>query len=1041
MRTKWVTLVVFAILALLPIAAQAQTGGISGVVKDSTGAVLPGVTVEASSPALIEKVRSVTTDGEGVYSIKELRPGTYTVTFTLPGFTSVKREGIELTTNFTANVNAELKVGEVTETLTVSGEAPIVDVRNNVKQAVFDRAMIENLPTTKGFGSVAVLIPGAKQTQLPDVGGTSGETYFYMGIHGSKAADQHIQYDGLDANNIHADGAANGYTLFVNPEAVQEMVVVTDNVGAEKAEGGIILNAVPKDGGNTLHFNFYGNFSGSTDGISRNPLQANNLTTDLINAGLKDVNRSINVFDLNAAIGGPIIKDKLWIFNADRAWGFASYVAGIYNPINPLLWVPNPNPNSQFAQNQHQRSIYDRLTYQANAKNKFSLSWDNQVQDAPHGTLNANPATTNTGGQTAITGTVSVVSIAGGTSSPETATHARSEPDYTVQGKWSAPISNRLLLEAGGTFTNYVAMSYFLPGVDPNIISVLDNATNYRYRAAASYRNQQTCCSFSSHMWHGRFMTSYVTGSHALKGGVLYKRGQQLSSTNIDQDVLYTFNSGVPLSLTMRTTPEEQLNSFHDVDAFAQDQWTRDRLTVNVGFLYSHIVGQADAVTLPAGRFVGIRNYPTVPDMPNWNDIVPRTSVAYDLFGNGKTALKVGFNKYLGSITTRIATLNNPQAAVANTANRSWNDTTPCGNPAGPASGACQPSYYIPNCNLLNAAANGDCGAMSVGNFGSNNVTSNIDPDYTSGWGKRDFNWALNGGVQQEIRPGMSVSVDYYRRWFGNLQVLNNTLAGPANYSPYCVNAPVDPRLPSGVSGSQICGLYDINPSSFGKVFVTRTFASNFGGESDVFNGLDLTMKARIAGGGFAGGGVSWGKEHFDNCAAQSQISNPTAAGSALGFVTRFCAYDSNPFFQTNLNLNISYPLPLGIQASGAFRSVPGPQLLATATFPNSLIAPSLGRNLASGVNGTSTVELVAPGTLFGDRLNELDFRLAKKFTVAKTKIEGDFDLYNLTNAAPVTALNVSYGTVGTATAGSAWLRPTNLLAGRLAKFGVRVTF
>src|SRR2546426_7744566 len=189
---------------LLPATARAQgSGAIAGVVRDTSGGILPGVTVEAASPALIEKARTVITDDQGVYRIVDLRPGIYGVTFTLPGFTVVKREGIELTGNFTATVNAELKVGGLEETVTVSGQSPVVDIQNVVQQRVMTRDVLEALPSAKSIQSMTALIPGLSAgLQNHDVGGTVGDQPIGTAIHGSRANDQHMFYDGMRTNNL-----------------------------------------------------------------------------------------------------------------------------------------------------------------------------------------------------------------------------------------------------------------------------------------------------------------------------------------------------------------------------------------------------------------------------------------------------------------------------------------------------------------------------------------------------------------------------------------------------------------------------------------------------------------------------------------------------------------------------------------------------------------------------------------------------------------------------------------------------------------------
>ena len=217
----------FGLLAgflFVPGAARAQqASSIAGLVKDASGAVIPGVTVEAASPALIEKVRSVVTDGAGRYSIEELRPGTYTVTFTLPGFSTVNREGLELPSNFTSTVNAEMKVGAVEEALTVTGASPVVDVQNNQKTQVMSRDVLDAVPSAKTIQSLGQLIVGVQLTS-PDVGGSRAMQQTYFVVHGVGAAGANVTVDGLPTNGLMGDGAVQAYH---NEAMAQEIVFLT----------------------------------------------------------------------------------------------------------------------------------------------------------------------------------------------------------------------------------------------------------------------------------------------------------------------------------------------------------------------------------------------------------------------------------------------------------------------------------------------------------------------------------------------------------------------------------------------------------------------------------------------------------------------------------------------------------------------------------------------------------------------------------------------------------------------------------------------
>src|SRR2546426_3913502 len=251
-----------------------SSGTIGGVVKDQSGAVLPGVTVEAASPALIEKVRTAVSDDQGVYRIVDLRPGAYTVTFTLPGFGTFRREGVELTTGFTATVNADMKVGALEETVTVSGAAPLVDTQNVNQQRVFGRTLVEQLPSSPTINQYATLIPGAILTSgasAQDIGGSRGEFQTGFTIHGARAGDFQQLRDGMFWGTL---VAAGNRMSSLNQATVDEVTVQTSGATAEAESGGALVNIVPRDGGNTFRGSFAANFASQA-------LQSNNLDDGL----------------------------------------------------------------------------------------------------------------------------------------------------------------------------------------------------------------------------------------------------------------------------------------------------------------------------------------------------------------------------------------------------------------------------------------------------------------------------------------------------------------------------------------------------------------------------------------------------------------------------------------------------------------------------------------------------------------------------------------------------------------------------------------
>src|SRR5256712_7045808 len=251
MRTKVVATslsIALALVVLLPAAARAQSS-IAGSVKDTTGAVLPGVTVEASSPVLIEKTRAVVTDEQGNYKIVDLRPGTYALTFTLAGFATVRREGLELPSNFTMTINGDLKVGSLEETLTVTGSSPVVDVQTAVKAQVLSREVLDSVPTGRTIQGLGQLVTGITLS-TPDVGGTRAMQQTYMSAHGMISSQVTVQVDGMLVNGVDVDGAVQNY---FNSSMSQEMVYQTSGAMADVSGGGIKLNMIPKDGGDRFH--------------------------------------------------------------------------------------------------------------------------------------------------------------------------------------------------------------------------------------------------------------------------------------------------------------------------------------------------------------------------------------------------------------------------------------------------------------------------------------------------------------------------------------------------------------------------------------------------------------------------------------------------------------------------------------------------------------------------------------------------------------------------------------------------------------------
>src|SRR5262245_38951206 len=359
--------------------AHAQTAAsITGVVKDTTGAVLPGVTVEASSPALIEKVRTATTDGQGRFNITDLRPGVYTVTFTLTGFSTVKREAVELSVGFTATANADMKVGGVEETVLVTGASPVVDIQNTRTQNVLKTETLRALPSGQGgLEQFASLTLGATSTTQGrnDVGGAQGDANTGVAIHGGRGDDGKINYDGMNTNVFYASAGGQQRIWKFNTLGVQETVIDTGGASAETETGGANVNMVPRDGGNSFSVHAIANFANENMASGQVPDSAIQRGSPAHASTMK------KVFDYGLGIGGPIKKDRLWFYNANRYWGGHQYGTGPWAFFNKSAdpYKFEPDPSKPAYGDTWYRNFNGRLTWQATSKQKVTTSLDYEV--------------------------------------------------------------------------------------------------------------------------------------------------------------------------------------------------------------------------------------------------------------------------------------------------------------------------------------------------------------------------------------------------------------------------------------------------------------------------------------------------------------------------------------------------------------------------------------------------------------------------------------------------------------------------------------
>jgi hypothetical protein len=427
--------------------------------------------------------------------------------------------------------------------------------------------------------------------------------------------------------------------------------------------------------------------------------------------------------------------------------------------------------------------------------------------------------------------------------------------------------------------------------------------------------------------------------------------------------------------------------------------------------------------------------------------------VAYDVFGNGRTALKANLGKYLEGVgfstnyantnpTLRIPTSTGPFGVPGVT--RTWTDAD---------------ADFVPDCDLLNPQANGPttavhggggpdfCGAISNLRFGQNVLTGNYDPDLLNGWGVRPSDWSFGVSVQQQLAARMSIEVSYHRRSFAGFTIQDNLLTAPSDFTPFSVTAPADPRLPGG-GGYTISGMYDVVPARFGQIDNLTADSTKYGDWSQVFNGVDFTLTVRQGGLTFQGG-TSTGQTLTDACDAVQSLPEwggnigaglqttpfraSTIGSNATNPVSPYCRVAVG--YLTQGRGLISYMVPkIDVQVSSVYQSKPGNPLGAYYSMPNALVAPSLGRNLAGNAPNV-TINLIEPGTLYGDRINQIDFRAAKILRFGRYRTTVSMDLFNVLNANPVLTYNQTF------VPGGPWLQANSILTGRLAKINAEFTW
>jgi hypothetical protein len=990
---------VLASLVLVPALAHAQSV-FTGTVKDTSGAVMPGVTVEAASPALIEGVKSAITDENGSYRIGDLRPGTYKLTYTLPGFNTVIREGVELQGNFVATINIDLTVGTLQESVTVSGASPVVDVQSNAKQQVLTRDVLSAVPTAGTIQGLGQLVVGVT-LNVPDVGGSRAMQQTYFTVRGQGGAQSVVLVDGMMTNGLMGDGAVQAYH---NESMTQEAVYQTAGGNAETLTGGVNMNLIPKDGGNQ--------FRGGAKGFkSPKGWQGDNLTDHLKSLNVSAVDKIDNFYEWNVEQGGPIVKNKLWFFGAFRRAKYDRPIANtFYTPENvsfPAGFAACKQPGASCEQGISDEKMNNpvvRLTWQASERNKIALYTDRAFRLRGH--------------------------AMGANTDPRTASVVWNTPNFSTGSlKYTSTVSSKLLLELGGSFNRERYDNLYQPGIlaernTPDWYSKVrrnDTSLGTLWGASGAQLGNYP------DRYNVQAAASYVSGAHTMKVGIAQQWGKYPRYNNANGDLYQTYNNGVPTQVTVLNTPlrvEETLDANFGV--YAQDTWNMDRLTLNYGLRFDinkqTIKGQ-DAMI---GRFANVPAYDDIA-FPTWKDFSPRVSAVYDIAGNGKTAIRAGFNKFVTAQTTGFAQLYNPTALT--TQALPWTDVN--GDDMAQGERGC--AYLTAGCEINFTNLPSSFGIRSLAQF---------DPDI-----KRPYSLAFNLGVTRELFTGFSLAAEYYRIGFKNLTVRQNSLLNADSYNRFDVVSPLD---------GSVIPAWVLKPEFSNRV-------ANIDSTSDDmkrnYNGLDINFNARMPRGVRAFGGFNLERTINDVCVSAASDPNRSL----------YCNQaDSDIPWQKQFKATVVYPIKWGLQVSGSWQSLNGYlagsaaqayggftagtgfdrpngqatywQVTSTTRYaanctgpctPNGLVLPALA---ASGLANLQ-VPLVAPETEFTPRINQVDFSVSKKFNFGAINMTPKMDLFNALNSDDYSSVTtVQYGA-------AAYMQPSVIIQGRIIRVGVDVTW
>ena len=607
---------VFLLLLLVPVMSFAQaeiTGRIAGVVSDPQRALVPGVTVTVEGPTLFTPRTAITAE-DASYFIDKLPPGTYKVSFALPGFKTVVQNDVDVRANFTASINITLEVGNLSETLVVTEESPVVDVRSATMATTFDSSLLKELPHGRDTWSMLATVPGLSPARF-DVGGTESFQQTGSQLHGAVSQTVY-NVNGLNLN--WPGGNASATAFYFDNDSFQEVQVVSGGAQAEIGVGGVQINMMTRQGSNELHGQasmFY-----TTHAWTSKP------NYPVFNGAKVESGTTITMMrDGNAQAGLPIIKDRAWLYGSVREYHINLAVPAVKRPDGAAIQDTNL-----------QRNVTTRADIAITQRQRLTLNW--------------------------LYNDINRYFRPGGGFVDDVATGLQLEHAWVGQAQWTyTPTANLVLESRFGNMTLHFPQDY-QKDVKPGTVAVIDtilNTTKYARPGGATL----------NFTWHTRgsqnvsyFKGGFLGGSHNIRGGYEYARMSNGNQVVINRDINVRLQNGAPLDAQLFNTPRKSFEESHESAMFVQDSFVIGRLTLNGGLRYDHFLTFLPEQTSPAGSFYPERQFARSKNIVEWNNVSPRVAVAYDLTGKGRSAVRASFGQFVALEGSRLAATLNPNS-------------------------------------------------------------------------------------------------------------------------------------------------------------------------------------------------------------------------------------------------------------------------------------------------------------------------------------------------------------------------------------------